>query len=55
MGTPAVLVGQAGGRAGGWAASTGFSLSNFKTMQDINMKLHRLIDLIKEKCSAQEP
>jgi len=28
---------------------------NFKTMQSINMKLHRQIDLIKEKCSAQEP
>ena len=26
---------------------------NFKTMQGINMKLHRKIDLIEEKCSAQ--
>jgi len=28
---------------------------NFKTMQGINMKLHRQKDLIKEKRSAQEP
>ena len=28
---------------------------NFKTMQVINMKLHMQIDLIEEKCGAQEP
>ena len=35
--------------------TSSLSADNSQTIKAINLKLHRWIDLIKEKCSAQEP